>query len=56
VKRVTEASSMTPSTWSSTVMGSTIKAVGTVRPSPEEMVTYPGGSSSTEMVRRLRAA
>ncbi len=56
VKRVTEASSMTPSTCSSTTMGSTFSAVGATWPSPEEMVTYAGGRSSTVMARRLRAA
>ena len=30
---------MTPRTWSSTTMGSTIRALGTACPSPEEMVT-----------------
>ncbi len=39
VNRVTEASSMTPSTCSSTTIGSTRSAVGSVRPSPEEIVT-----------------
>ncbi len=56
VNGVTAASSMTPRTCSSKTMGSSSSAVGSTCPSPEEMVTYPGGSSSTAMVRRLRAA
>lgn len=56
VKRVTDASSITPRTCSSTTMGSTTSAVGRVCPRPEEMVTYPAGSSSTVTLRRLRAA
>ncbi len=38
VNACTEASSITPSTCSSTTMGSTITDVGSVRPSPEEIV------------------
>ncbi len=39
VNRVTDASSMTPSSCSSNTMGSSSSAVGSIRPSPEEMVT-----------------
>ncbi len=38
VKAVNEASSMTPSTWSSTTTGSTIRLPGGIGPRPEEML------------------
>ncbi len=39
VNRCTDASSITPSTWSSTTIGSTTRFTGAVRPSPEVMAT-----------------
>ena len=55
LNEVNEASSITPSTWSSNKMGTMARFAGAASPSPEEILMYPSGTPATTTARLLRA-